>query len=320
MHQLANMRDLNDMAYFVAVVQHGGFSAAARATGVEKTRLSRHVRALEEYLGVRLLQRNTRSVALTGAGERFYVQARPLIEDAQNAFESVLDLKREPAGTVRMSCPQVMAQSYLAPILPGFMAMYPAIKLELDASDRHVDLVRERYDLALRANVRIEETAGLVARELGKARRVLVASPAFLDNVGRPVTPHSLSQLATFSRPGEVHDGRAQWTLFDSSGHHEVVAHSPRLSSDDLRLQLEAAIHGMGIALLPEPIVSASIRHGALELVLAPWSGATHVIHLLYPPPRGMLPSVRSLIDYLTIHLPASIQERSVEIDLDTKS
>src|SRR6516164_8231470 len=130
------MENLNDLAYFVAVVQHGGFSAATRATGIEKTRLSRRIAALETQLGVRLLQRNTRHIALTEAGERFFAQAQTLVEGAQSAFESVADLRREPSGTVRLSCPQVMAQSYLAPILPGYLAMYPKVRLELDTVDR----------------------------------------------------------------------------------------------------------------------------------------------------------------------------------------
>jgi DNA-binding transcriptional LysR family regulator len=308
------MENLNDLAYFVAVVQHGGFSAATRATGIEKTRLSRRIAALETQLGVRLLQRNTRHIALTEAGERFFAQAQTLVEGAQSAFESVADLRREPSGTVRLSCPQVMAQSYLAPILPGYLAMYPKVRLELDTVDRLVDPLKDRFDLSLRANVRIEDTAGLVARELGKARRVLVASSAYLDSVGRPEAPQELTSMDTFSRPVDLYDGQARWTLSDTTGKEVTVSHSPRLSSDDLRMQLEAAIHGIGVALLPEPIVSASVRRGALEVVLPQWSAAIHVVHIIYPPPRGMLPSVRSLIDYLSVHLPASIQERSVEV------
>ncbi|KDB08170.1 transcriptional regulator, LysR family [Burkholderia sp. lig30] len=308
------MENLNDLAYFVAVVRHGGFSAATRATGIEKTRLSRRIAALEGQLGVRLLQRNTRHIALTEAGERFFAQAQALVEGAQNAFDSVADLRKEPAGTVRLSCPQVMAQSYLAPILPGYLALYPKVRLELDTGDRQVDPLKDRFDLSLRANVNIEDIAGLVARELGKARRVLVASPAFLNSIGRPETPQALASMDTFSRLSDIHDGQARWLLSDSTGREAEVRHFPRLSSDDLRMQLEAAIHGIGVALLPEPIVSASVRSGALEVVLPQWSAAIHVVHLLYPPPRGMLPSVRSLIDYLSVYLPASIQERSVEI------
>jgi len=308
------MDDLNDLAYFVAVVRHNGFSAAARATGLEKTRLSRRISALEQHVGARLLQRTTRHIALTEAGERFYAHCQSTLDSARAAYDSVAALRREPTGLVRLSCPQVMAQSYLAPILPGFMATHPKVKLELDASDRHVDLIEERFDLALRAAIRIEETGELVARPLGMARRVMVASPAFLDSYGHPDTPQALAEFDTLSRPGDGYDGRARWILVDAAGSETVVTHTPRLLSDDLRMQFEAAVHGIGIALLPEPIVAASVRSGALKQVLPDWTGTTHLIHLLYPSPRGMLPSVRSLIEYLTVHLPASIQERSVVI------
>ncbi len=309
------MQDLNDLAYFVAVVQNKGFTAAARSTGVDKTKLSRRIAALERQLDVRLMQRNTRSVSLTAAGERFYNIAQSLVESATAAFETMADMRREPAGLVRLSCPQVMAQSYLAPILPGFMATYPKVQIELDASDRHVDLLRERYDLALRAHIRIDETAGLVAKELGRARRVLAASPALLDSLGRPAVPEELAGVASFARPGDMHDGQARWSLTDGS-RTVSVTHVPRLVSDDLRLHLEGAVHGIGVALLPEPIVSASMGTGALEQVLPKWTAPTHIIHLLYPPPRGMLPSVRALIDHLTVYLPATIQERSVHVEL----
>lgn len=308
------MDDLNDLAYFAAVVRHGGFSAAARASGIEKTRLSRRVAALEDALGVRLLQRTTRRIALTEAGERLYTQASRLVEGAKSAYESVAHLKREPSGTVRLSCPQVMAQSYLAPILPGYLVSHSKVKLELDTRDPEADLLRERFDLAVRANVRMDDTAGLVARELGRARRVLVASPALLDQTGRPRRPGDLAAMDTISRLRDAYEGQARWTLSSRLEGEETVMHGPRLSSDDLRLQLEAAIHGLGVALLPEPIVSGAVLSGMLEVVLPDWSATTHVIHLLYPPPRGMLPSVRSLIDYLVLHLPASIQQRSVQV------
>lgn len=306
------MEDLNDLYFFASVVQHGGFSAAARVIGVEKSRLSRRVADLERRLGVRLLQRSTRNLALTEAGQRFYAQCVAAVEGAQAAYESVAELRREPAGTVRVSCPVVMAQSYLAPILPGYLATHPKVMVVIDATDREVNLIEERFDLALRARPQIEEVAGLVARNLGSARRILAASPAYLDSAGWPDAPEALSGLATLARPGDVVEGGARWELTGLTGERRVVHHAPRLLSNDLRLQLEATTHGIGVALLPEPIVAGSIRSGLLAHVLPEWTAATHNIHLLYPSPRGMLPSIRSLIDYLLIHLPASIQERSV--------
>lgn len=312
------MEDLNDLYFFASVVQHHGFSAAARAIGIEKTRLSRRVADLERRLGVRLLQRSTRNVTLTEAGERFYVRCLAAVEGAEAAYESVAELRKEPSGTVRVSCPVVLAQSYLAPILPGYMASHPKVNVVIDANDREVNLIEERFDLALRARPQIENAAGLAAKNLGNARRILVASPAYLNSNGAPDSPEALSRLATLSRLADVFEGRARWELTGPAASRFVVQHAPRLLSNDLRLQLEAATHGIGIALLPEPIVAASIRKGLLVQVLPEWAAAAHIVHLLYPTPRGMLPSVRSLIDYLMIHLPASIQQRSVVAEILT--
>jgi DNA-binding transcriptional LysR family regulator len=307
--------DFNDLVYFVSVVEHHGFSAAARATGVEKTRLSRRVAALEQRLGARLLQRSTRSVALTEAGQRFYAHCLAAVEGARVAYESIADLRREPAGTVRMSCAQMMAQSYLAPILPGFLAQYPKVDLILDATDREVNLIEERVDLVLRARREIEDMPGLVARPLGSGRRILVASPDYLGRIDQPMVPQALSGCDTLGRPTELFEGKVRWELNGPAAAVTVVQLAPRLVANDMRLLLQAAIHGIGIALLPEPIVAAAIRSGRLAQVLPDWAATTHRIYLLYPSPRGMLPSVRSLIDYLIEHLPASIQECSVDIE-----
>lgn len=307
--------DFNDLLYFVSVVEHHGFSAAARATGVEKTRLSRRVAALEQRLGARLLQRSTRRIALTEAGQRFYEHCVAAVEGARVAYESIADLRREPAGMVRMSCAQMMAQSYLAPILPGFLAQHPKVDLILDATDREVNLIEERIDLVLRARREIEDTPGLVAKPLGSARRILVASPAYLERIDQPDRPQALSACDTLARPVELFEGKVRWELNGPGAEVVVVPLAPRLVANDMRLLLEAAVHGVGISLLPVPIVAAAIRSGLLTQVLPDWTTTSHRIYLLYPSPRGMLPSVRSLIDYLLVHLPASIQERSVDVD-----
>lgn len=314
MHQNA-MEDLNDLYFFESVVKHKGFSAAARIIGIEKTRLSRHVADLEKRLGVRLLQRTTRSMALTEAGERFYLRCVAAVEGVNAAYESIAELRKEPSGSVRISCPVVLAQSYLAPILMSYMASHPKVNVTIDATDRNVNLIEERFDLALRARPEIDDAAGLVAKRLGFAKRILVASPGYLDGNGWPDTPEALLRFATLSRLTDVFEGRARWEFESNESVAVTVQHLPRLLSNDLRLQLEAATSGMGIALLPEPIVSTSIRNGLLMHVLPDWSAATHIIYLLYHSPRGMLPSVRSLIDYLVLHLPTSIQDRSVVAD-----
>ncbi len=303
------MDDFNDLVYFASVVKHQGFSAAARATGVEKTRLSRRIAVLEARLGVRLLQRSTRSIALTEAGQRFYAHCLAAVEGAEAAYESVADLRREPSGTVRMTCPQAMAETYLAPILPGYLADHPKVNLVLEATNREVNLVEERFDLALRAGRRIEEEAlGLVAQPLGTGRRILVASPTYLAPAGLPNVPQALSTHDTLGRPEEFLDGQMRWDLIGSDGAVATLRLAPRVVANDLRLLLEACRQGIGIALLPEPIVAAMIEAGMLLRVLPDWAAATKPIYLLYPTPRGMLPSVRSLIDYLLVHLPTSFR------------
>lgn len=302
------MQDLNDLYYFASVVQHRGFSAAARATGLEKTRLSRRVAALEGKLGVRLVQRTTRSFALTEAGERFHAHCVAVLDGARSAYDSIADLRREPSGTVRVSCPHSLAQSYVAAILVDYLAAHPKVRLDLDVSDREVNLIEERFDLALRCLARMDDTAGLVARQVNSTRPILVASPSFLAQHGRPKTPQALSVYDTICRPGDVQDGVARWALVGPGDEDVLVSHTPRMITGNQSIHLDAAIRSMGIALLPEPVVASTIQSGALEHVLPDWVAETHRLFLLYPTPRGMLPSVRSLIDYLMARLSTSIQ------------
>jgi DNA-binding transcriptional LysR family regulator len=308
-HQSA-VKDLNDLAYFVSVVKHQGFSAAARATGIEKTRLSRRIAALEARLGVRLLARSTRSLALTEAGQRFHAHSLAAVEAAEAAYEGIADLRREPSGTVRMTCPQVMAESYLAPILPGYLSGHPKVTLVLEATNREVNLLEERFDLALRAGRRMEETPGLVAQPVATGRRILVASPGYLARTGCPEMPRALSAHDTLGRPEDLSDGQLRWDLLGSGGDAVSVRLAPRVLANDLRLLHEAACQGIGIALLPEPIVVPALGTERLLRVLPDWAGVSNPICLLSPTPRGLLPSVRSLIDYLMEYLPASIQGR----------
>ena len=307
------MEDLNDIYFFASVVQHGGFSAAARATGVEKTRLSRRIAALETRLGVRLLQRTTRALALTEAGQRFFDRCLPAVEGAQAAYDSVAELRREPAGIVRLSSPVLLAQRCLAHALPGYMTAHPKVSVFLEPTDRTINVIEERFDIAIRAKPAIEDVAGLVAKTLGASQRVLVVSPAFLDRFGRPTSPADLPKFGTAASSDDMFDGGARWTLTSLDDGTQHIELKPKLVTSDLRARLQAAIHGIGIALLPEQVVSAPLRERLVERVLPEWSGARNILHLVYPTPRGMLPSVRSLIDYLLIHVPAWLQERSIQ-------
>jgi len=306
------MNDYNELFYFASVVQHNGFTSAARETGIEKTKLSRRINQLERKIGIRLLHRTTRSIALTEAGEKFYTQCLIAIESANAAFENIDLLKKEPSGVIRLSCPVLLAQTYLTSILSNYLIDHPNVTVFLEATDRDINLAEERFDLAIRAKPHIEDVAGLVAKSLGTARRILVANTKFLKKNGIPTQPKDIEKLAVITRITDTYDGKVKWKLNHKSCNVNTICMRPHLISNDLRVQLHAAIQGVGIALLPEPIVASALKENLLEHVLPDWSASQHIIHLVYPSPRGMLPSVRSFIDYLAKYSPAKIQEYSV--------
>src|SRR5690348_8672580 len=207
------MEDLNEIYFFACVVRYGGFSAAAGAIGGEKSRMRRRIAALERRLGVRLLQRTSRAAALTEAGQRFFERCVATVEGAQAAYDSVAELREEPAGLVRISSPVLLTQRCLAHALPGYMTTHPKVSVFVEATDQTVNLIEERFDIAIRAQPVIEDVAGLVAKTLGNSKRVLVVSPAFLNRYGRPENPADLPKFDTVASIDDMFDSGARWNL-----------------------------------------------------------------------------------------------------------
>lgn len=297
------LQDLNDLYFFAAVVEHGGFSAAGRALGVPKSRLSKRVAQLEERLGVRLLQRTTRRFVVTEVGERFYAHCRAVLEEAQAAQDAVDELRAEPRGVVRLSCPVSLAQTVLADLLPDFLAQYPKMQVRLTAANHRVDVIGEGYDLAIRVRTRLDTDVNLVIRTFGQSRTTLVASPALLKAHGRPAQPEDLARLPALSM--REHEGAQVWELLDADGRQVGVEVQARLITGDFAVLLESARRGMGVALLPEFVCAPAISAGELEVVLPEWSVPEGTMHFVYPSRRGMLPGVRALVDFLAERLPA---------------
>jgi len=298
------LQDLNDLYFFAAVVEHGGFSAAGRALGVPKSRLSKRVAQLEERLGVRLLQRTTRRFMVTEVGERFHTHCRAVLEEAQAAQDAVDELRAEPRGLVRLSCPVSLTQTVLAYLLPDFLALYPKMQVRVTSSDRRVDVIGEGYDLAIRVRNKLDTDANLVVRSFGLARTKLVASPVLLDARGRPSQPAELANLPALSM--REHEGAQVWELTGADGKQSVVEVQARLITGDFAVLLEAARRGLGVALLPESVCAPAIANGELEVVLPDWSMPDGTMHFVYPSRRGMLPGVRALVDFLAERLPAT--------------
>src|SRR3982751_1938406 len=210
------MQDLNDMIFFAEVVDRGGFAAAGRALKIPKSRLSRLVADLEARLGVRLLQRTTRKLSLTQAGEIYHRHCVAMREQAEAADEAVARVQTEPRGTVRVTCPVTLAQTTIGPLLPLFLAAHPQVRIEMQVTNRVVDLVQEGVDVALRVRPTLEDSGSLIVKNLGTTQGLMVGTPSLLDCQGRPKTVEELAQLSTLAMSAV--DGKATWTLSGPGG------------------------------------------------------------------------------------------------------
>ena len=294
---MVSIQPIEEFLYFARVVQHGGYAKAARALGIPKSRLSRHVAALESRLNVRLIQRSTRRFAVTEVGQEVYRHALAMVAEADAAVEAVEFARAEPRGVIKISCPVAMAQTWLAASLPDFLAKYPAVRLQLHVSNRRVDVLNEGFDLALRVRTVPTGEDGLVMRSFGEVCELLVAAPAYLDRVGRPRQPAELATRDTLDYASD--SDRQVWELRGPDDRTVRVEHTPRMACHDFVLLRNAALAGLGIARLPENVVSEDLHNGALERVLPQWNTPQGTVHLVFPTRRGLLPAVRALIDFL---------------------
>jgi DNA-binding transcriptional LysR family regulator len=295
------MQDLNDMVFFAEVAERGGFAAASRALGIPKSRLSRRVADLEHQLGVQLMQRSTRRLSLTPAGELYLRHCAAMRDAAQTAAEAVAQVQTEPSGTVRLSCPVTLAHSSVGPLLPQFMARYPAVRVEMRVLNRPVDPVEEGVDLALRVRAEIEDSATLVAKTFGASRGLLIATPELLRRQGPIQTPADLSKIDTVTM--STSEGRTSWRLEGPGGRVTVHTHTPRYVADDLLTVKYAVLQGIGASVLPDYMCRNEVRAGKLVEVLPGWGPARGVVHAVFPARRALVPAVRRLIDFLVDNL-----------------
>ena len=305
------MQDLNDLYYFAMVVDHGGFAAAERALGIPKSRLSRRISQLEADLGVRLLQRSTRRFAVTDVGTSVYRHAQTMLAEAQAAREVVDRLSAQPRGVVRVSVPVSLAQQEIPALLPDFLALYPEVRVQLLVSNRRFDLINEGVDVALRVRTRLEDDGSLVLRSFGPIQSLLVASPKYLDGMGRPKTPEDLAGHVTLSMSEDDHSQR--WHLHGPGGAVESVELKPRVAGFDFPLLRSLARRGVGITLLPENLCASLVHAGELEVVLPDWRLPDGQCHAVFPSRRGLLPAVRVFIDFLAERMPVLLDAARVE-------
>lgn len=300
------MTDLNDLYYFAAVVDHGGYAAAERALGIPKSRLSRRITQLENDLGVRLLQRSTRRFAVTDVGLGVHRHAQAILASAQAARDVVDRLSAVPRGLVRVSVPVTLAQEVLPRVLPDFLDKYPEVRLQVKVTNRRIDLINDGFDVALRVRSRLDEDGSLVLRGFGESRELLVASPEYLDRHGRPKRPEDLKSHTVLMVNED--ESSQRWQLHGPDEQVEVVDLKPRLVGFDFPMLKRLAKRHMGITMLPEIVCAEEVRSGRLEVVMPEWHLPQGMAHAVFASRRGMLPAVRVFIDHLADTVPAVMQ------------
>lgn len=291
------MQDLNDLYYFVKVVDHGGFTPAGRALGVPKSRLSRRIAELEQRLDTRLINRSTRTFTVTEVGKGYYRHCEAMLVEAK-AAQAVIDCSQsDPRGSLRVSCPPGMIYLLIAPLVVQFMQIYPDVRIEMHATSRRVDVVREGFDIALRVRFPPLEDSGLTMKVLSRSPQCLMAAPNLLKQYPRPTKPDDLSRYPSIDF--EQWEGKHVWSLDGPEGASAHIHHEPRLVTDDVFTLLQAALEGLGVVKMPLIVGGRDLIEGRLVSVLPDWRPPGGIFHAVFPSRRGLLPAVRAFLDFV---------------------
>ena len=289
------MDKLAAMQVFVRVVEAGGLSAAGRQLGLAPASVSRRINDLEAMLGVKLLQRTTRNLSLTEDGETYYERAREIIKSVEEA-NLLITAGKTPSGILRVSTASSLTRLHIAPAIAEFQAQYPNIRIVLRVSDQFVDLVGEGIDVALR--IGRQESSSLIARKLGQCRRILCASPRYLNEAGHPQHPDDLSEHACLSY--RSHASVNLWQFRKGKQRIDARVTGP-FFADDGETLVAAAAAGMGIILVPEWLAGDALRSGRLTEILQDYDAvpAQTPLYALYTPGPYVAPKIRVFVDFL---------------------
>src|SRR5450830_738642 len=291
------MDALNHLQSFVLSAETGSFSAAARRLGLTPAAVSKNVARLESSLGLRLFQRSTRSLTLTEGGERFLRQVGGPLGALHDAISEAAGEGGPPSGILKISMAPSFGRRYVLPLLGEFVRRYPGIVPDCHLDNRPVDLVGEGFDVAIGGG--IELTPGLVARELGPIYIVATASPAFMQGKRMPMHPSDLAQFDGVARRSAGSGRLRSWILRDGQGGEGVAECRPRAIFDDPEAMAQAAILGVGVALLPMPHALAHLRSGALIRLLPGWHADSGPLSVYYPSKKLLPAKTRVFVDFL---------------------
>ncbi len=288
---------LKGMKVYIAVVEAGSFVAAADRLDTSTAAISRHVAALEGHLGARLLNRTTRRLSMTDVGQEFFNRASAIFADVSEAEAIAGENATKPSGQLRISAPLSFGISKLAQWLPGFVARYPDLKLDIDLSDRLVDLATDGIDVAIRIG-RNAASTNVISRRLGPIPVELCASPDYLTRLGTPTEPHDLSKHKTMSY-SYLSTGDS-WTLNNGQGRSETVRVRPSVHANNGDILCELAVQGYGIILQPTFIVEKDIAAGRLTRILEEWRFDDLNLYAIYLSRKFLSAKVRVFIDYIS--------------------
>ena len=289
------MDRLTAMAVFVEVARSGSFSATADKLDMSRAMVTRYVAELEQWLGARLLQRTTRSVTLTDAGESCLRRSQQMLALKENVEEETSVDGNELRGQLRLTCSTSFAYAQMAAAIADFLQQHPKLKVDLNASEGALNLVEARIDLAIRISA--EPDPMLIARPLAACESALVASPAYLARHGSPLSPADLAAHRCLSY---ANFGKSIWH-FHQGVAHESVGVTSHFSANESTALLQAALAGAGIALQPTYLVNPLLSTGELQVVLPDWSLPMMHIYALYPSRKNLSPAVRALVDFLVL-------------------
>lgn len=288
------MNPYEDMRIFTQVMQAGSFTAAADLLGMSKQSVSRRLMQLEERLGVRLLNRSTRRLDATALGRQYYESAVRLLGEMQQAEQDISGQTQALRGTLRLSAPLSFAISHLGSLLTEFLQLHAQLIVEIDLSDRAVDLIGEGYDLALRIGTL--EDSSLVARRIASIERVYCASPAYLAARGTPLEPEALREHDCLPYG---HSRQVQWQFKGQGKALQAIAVSGRMRANNGELLRDAAIAGMGVTYLPAFIVEQALADGRLVRLLEAWTPPPLQLSAVYPQHRQVARPVQAFVEFL---------------------
>ncbi|GEO99910.1 LysR family transcriptional regulator [Methylobacterium haplocladii] len=295
MQELQELGGLDELAALVAVAEAGSFIAAAKVLGRDASVLSRRVSQLEERLGVRLLSRTTRRVALTEVGSAYCRRVQALLDELASANREATDNAASPQGLVRVSVPVSFGRAWIAPLLPAFLARHPQIRLDLRLTDRFVDVVAEGFDVSIRVAAGEQRDSSLTTRRIASYRNLLVASPGYLSAHGTPRAPDDLMQHACLGFTGYA--AWPDWPL-TKDGKRHTVRPNCTLVADHSEVLLTAAVEGAGITFTADWLAGPALRAGRLIEVLPGWGGKkSGGVYAILPPGRLVPAKTRLFVD-----------------------